>query len=83
MPIACLALAALVAVAVSSLRWPGSPAIVALLLLVDLRIGVFHATAADPHNPVYARSATSRRDACSSSPCSRRAARARASTSTT
>jgi len=54
MPIACLALAGLVAVAVSRFRWPGVAAIVALLLLVDLRMGLFHQTAADPHNPVYA-----------------------------
>jgi hypothetical protein len=54
MPIACLALAALVAVAVSRLRWPGTAAIVALLLLVDLRIAVFHATPADDHNRAYA-----------------------------
>ena len=54
MPIACLALAALVAVAVSRLRWAGVAVIVALLLLVDLRMGLFHQTAADPHNPAYA-----------------------------
>jgi hypothetical protein len=54
MPIACLALAALVAVAVSRFRWPGIAVIVGLLLLVDLRLGLFHATAADPHNPAYA-----------------------------
>lgn len=54
MPIACLALAALVAVAVSRMRWPVVAAIVALLLLVDLRMGLFHGTDADPHNPVYA-----------------------------
>ena len=54
MPIACLALAALVAVAVSRMRWPVVAAIVALLLLVDLRMGLFHGTAADPHNPAYA-----------------------------
>jgi hypothetical protein len=54
MPIACLALAALVAVAVSRLRWPGTAAIVALLLLVDLHLGLFHATAADEHNRAYA-----------------------------
>ena len=54
MPIACLALAALVAVAVSRMRWPGVAVIVALLLLVDLRMGLFHETAADPHNPAYA-----------------------------
>jgi hypothetical protein len=54
MPVACLALAALVAVAVSRLRWTGIAVIVALLLLVDLRLGMFHPTAADPHNRVYA-----------------------------
>jgi hypothetical protein len=54
MPIACLALAGLVAVAVSRLRWPGTAAIVAVLLLVDLRMGLFHETVADPHQPVYA-----------------------------
>ena len=54
MPIACLALAGLVAVAVSRLRWPGVAVIVALLLLVDLRLGMVHPTAADPHNSVYA-----------------------------
>jgi hypothetical protein len=54
MPIACLALAGLVSVAVSRLRWTGAALIVALLLLVDLRMGVFHQTAANPHNPVYA-----------------------------
>ncbi len=54
LPIACLALAALVAVAVSRLRWPGTAAIVALILLADLRLGVFHATAADEHNRAYA-----------------------------
>jgi hypothetical protein len=54
MPIACLALAGLVAVAVSRLRWSGIAVIVALLLLVDLRMGVFHETAANTDNPVYA-----------------------------
>jgi hypothetical protein len=54
MPIACLALAGLVAVAVSRLRWPGTAAIVAVLLVVDLRLGVFHETVADPHQAVYA-----------------------------
>jgi hypothetical protein len=54
MPIACLALAGLLAVAVSRLRWQGAAAaIVAVLLLVDLRMALFHQTAADPHNPVY------------------------------
>ena len=54
LPIACLALAALVAVAVSRLRWPGTAAMVALLLLVDLRTGPFQATAAGEHNRAYA-----------------------------
>jgi hypothetical protein len=54
LPIACLALAALVAVAVSRLRWPGTAAMVALLLLVDLRVGPLQATAADEHNGAYA-----------------------------
>ncbi|MEP6909554.1 MAG: hypothetical protein ABI896_03880 [Actinomycetota bacterium] len=54
LPIACLALAALVAVAVSRLNWPGTAAIVVVLLLVDLHFGLFHATAADEHNRAYA-----------------------------
>ena len=54
MPIACLALAGLVAAAVSRLPWPGVAVLVAVLLLLDLRIGVFHPTAADPDQPVYA-----------------------------
>jgi hypothetical protein len=54
MPVACLALAALVAVAVSRARWPGTAALVVVLMLVDLRLGLFHATAADEHNRAYA-----------------------------
>jgi hypothetical protein len=54
MPVACLALAALVAVAASRVRWPGTAVLVAALLLVDLRLGLFHATAADEHNRAYA-----------------------------
>jgi hypothetical protein len=54
MPIACLALAALVAIAVSRVRWPGTAALVVLLLVVDLRMGLFHPTAADEHNRAYA-----------------------------
>src|SRR5206468_1652539 len=33
---------------------PGTAAIVAVLLLVDLRLGLFHATAAGEHNRAYA-----------------------------
>jgi hypothetical protein len=54
MPVACLALAALVAIAVSRLRWPGTAALVAIVLLVDLPLRLFHETAADPNNRVYA-----------------------------
>ena len=54
LPVACLALAALVAVAISRLRWPGTAAIVVVVLLVDLQVGLFHATAADQDNRVYA-----------------------------
>ena len=54
MPVACLALAALAAVAVSRLRWPGTAALVVLLLFVDLPLRLFDETAADPHNRVYA-----------------------------
>ena len=54
MPIACLALAALLAIAVSRMNWPGTAAIVAVLLLFDLHLGLFHATAADEHNRAYA-----------------------------
>jgi len=53
MPIACLALAGLAAVAVSRLRWPGVALIVAVALVVDLRLGAFHEGAADPDQPVY------------------------------
>ena len=53
MPVACLALAALAAVAVSRVRWPGTAALVVLLLFVDLPLRLFDETAADPHNRVY------------------------------
>ncbi len=54
MPVACLALAALVAMAVSRVHWPGTAALVTLLLLLDLHLGLFHPTAADEHNGAYA-----------------------------
>jgi hypothetical protein len=56
MPVACLALAALAAIAVSRLRWPGTAALVAIVLLVDLPLRLFEETPADPHDPVYAAS---------------------------
>jgi hypothetical protein len=54
MPIACLALAALVAFAVSRVRWPGTAALVVVFLLLDLRIGLFEATPADEDSRAYA-----------------------------
>jgi hypothetical protein len=54
MPVACLALAALVGIAVSRLRWPGTAAIVAVVLLVELPLDQFHETPADERNQAYA-----------------------------
>jgi hypothetical protein len=54
MPVACLALAALVAVAVSRLEWPGVAAMAALLLVVELPLGMFNETVADESNGAYA-----------------------------
>ena len=54
MPVACLALAALVGMAVSRLRWPGTAAIVAALLLLELPLGMFHETRAGEDNGAYA-----------------------------
>jgi len=54
MPVACLALAGLLAIAVSRLRWPGTAVLVTVVLIVDLRLGLFHSTAADEHNRGYA-----------------------------
>jgi hypothetical protein len=53
MPVACLALAALVAIAVSRLDWPGTAAMAALLLVVELPLGMFNETAADQDNRAY------------------------------
>jgi hypothetical protein len=54
MPVACLALAALVGLAASRLRWPGTATLVAVLVLVDLHVGLFEPTAADEGNRAYA-----------------------------
>jgi hypothetical protein len=56
MPIACLAVAALVAVAVSRLRWRAAPLLALALVALDLRIGVtaVRPTAADEDNRAYA-----------------------------
>jgi hypothetical protein len=56
MVIACLALAGLVALAVSRARWRWAPLLVLLLVAVDLRAGVtaYRPTEADPDNRAYA-----------------------------
>jgi hypothetical protein len=55
MPIACLALAALVAFAVARLRWRLAPAIVVAALFLDLHVADYRASAADADNGAYAR----------------------------
>jgi hypothetical protein len=54
MPIACLAIAALVATAATRVPWPGTAALVAVLLLIDLRVGLFEPARADEGNEAYA-----------------------------
>jgi glycosyltransferase involved in cell wall biosynthesis len=54
MPVGCLALAALVGIAISRLRWPGTAAIVAVLLVLELPLDRFHETPADENNRAYA-----------------------------
>lgn len=56
LPIACLAIAALAAFAVSRLRWRAAPVLALLVVAVDLRIGVtaVQPTAADEDNRAYA-----------------------------
>jgi hypothetical protein len=54
MPIACLALAALVAFALPRVRGPLVAAAAVLLVVVDLRVSVYGAVAADDGNRAYA-----------------------------
>jgi hypothetical protein len=54
LPVACLAIAALVAFAVAGIRWRFAPLVAAALLLVDLHVDVLRATAADQGNRAYA-----------------------------
>ncbi|HEV2712615.1 MAG TPA: hypothetical protein VGU26_05915, partial [Gaiellaceae bacterium] len=56
MPIACLAIAALAAFAVSRLRWRAAPLLAVVLVALDLRVGVtaVRPTAADEANRAYA-----------------------------
>jgi hypothetical protein len=53
LPIACLALAALVAFALARVRWRYLPALALPLLFLDLRVDVYRASAADPGNAAY------------------------------
>ena len=55
MPVACLAIAGLVAFAVARLRWLALVAVVLVLLAADLRVSIYHAAAAEPGRPAYAR----------------------------
>jgi hypothetical protein len=55
MPVACLAIAALVAFAVTRFRWARiAPLLVALVLFADLDTRVYSASDADPGNAAYA-----------------------------
>jgi hypothetical protein len=54
MPIACLALAGLVAFALAASRWRAVPLLALPLLFLDLDVDVYRATAADPGNSAYA-----------------------------
>jgi hypothetical protein len=53
MPIACLALAALVAVTVARLRWTLAIALAAVVLAADLHVRIYEAAAADTGNRAY------------------------------
>jgi hypothetical protein len=53
LPIACLALAALVAITLARVRWRFLPALALPLLFLDLRVDVYRAAAADPGNAAY------------------------------
>jgi hypothetical protein len=54
LPIACLALAGLAAIALAQVRWRLLPLVVLPLLFLDLDVDVYRATAADPDNAAYA-----------------------------
>ena len=54
MPIACLALAALVAVSIARLRWPLAIALAVVAIGADLRVSIYDAAAADQGNRAYA-----------------------------
>jgi hypothetical protein len=54
MPIACLAIAGLAAVALAQVRWRLTPLLALPLLFLDLHVDVYRATSGDPDNRAYA-----------------------------
>ena len=54
LPVACLALAALVAFALARVRWRFAPAVAAAVLVLDLAVFPYDRSAADPGNAAYA-----------------------------
>ena len=54
MPVACLAIAALVAFAIARVRWLPLVAVVLVLVAADLRVSIYHAAAAEPGRRAYA-----------------------------
>ena len=54
MPVACLAIAALVAFALARVRWLALVAALLVLVAADLRVSVYEAAAADPGKQAYA-----------------------------
>ncbi len=88
LPIACLCLAALAAVAVACVSETQArsrlvAAVACLVVAADLWVPLYDPLVADEENPVYARSPTRPPDGCSSCPCCRPTRTAAASTSTT
>jgi hypothetical protein len=54
LPVACLALAALAAFALSRVRWAWLPLVAVAAIAVDLRVDAYSPLGADEENPVYA-----------------------------
>ena len=81
MPVACLAVAALVAFAVARVRWLALVAALLVLVAADLRVSVYEAAAAEPGKRAYA--GLTSQGGCSSCRCSTRTSTWGASTSGT
>jgi hypothetical protein len=54
LPVACLSLAALAAIAVARVPWRWAPLAAIPLLALDLRVSLYRPLGSDEHNPVYA-----------------------------